>query len=234
MAGALVIVPISVTVWLILWIGAMLGKWGESFLGWLGLLEKLPTKGFEYGGINFNYAGAVGIIVALIIVYFVGMLANFWLFRKFFNFLDSTLSSLPGIKTVYESVRDLMKLFGGGEGGKIGYAVLYTPPKTKIRMLGIVTNEHPKGLPDSDNRVIVYLPLAYMIGGPIVYAQPKDLERIDMPVETALKLAATAFVGLGNDKDKPMEPNFTDAFKSLKKFTGGKNDDEQSENSPVE
>jgi len=209
MAGALVIVPIAVTVWLISWIGAILGAWGESFLKGIGLLEKLPSTGF-------NYAGAVGVIIALVIVYFVGMLANLWLFRKLFNFVDSTLSSLPGIKTIYESVRDLMKLFGGGDGRKIGYAALYTLPDTKIRMLGIVTNEHPRGLPNGDNRVIVYLPLAYMIGGPIVYALPEDLERIDMPVETALKLAATAFVGLGQEGSE--HHNIADTLKSLKKL----------------
>ena len=208
MAGALVIVPIGVTVWLISWIGATLGSWGENFLRWVGILDKLHPK-------VVNYAGVVGVLIALIIVYFVGMLANFWLFRKLFNFVDSTLSSLPGIKTIYESVRDLMKLFGASGSGKMGYAVLYTLPETKIRMLGIVTNEHPRGLPNGDNRVIVYLPLAYIIGGPIIYARPVDLERIDMPVETALKLAATAFVGFGQESS---ERNITDALKSLKKF----------------
>ena len=228
MAGALVIVPIAVTVWLISWIGAVLGAWGENLLRWIGLLQKLPSTDFNYGGVVFNYAGAVGVIIALIFVYFVGMLANLWLFRRLFNFVDSTLSSLPGIKTIYESVRDLMKLFGGGGGGKIGYAALYTLPNTKIRMLGIVTNEHPRGLPNGDNRVIVYLPLAYMIGGPIVYARPKDLERIDMPVETALKLAATAFVGLGQDEQDEVEHhNIADTLKSLKKFGAHRSDSDE-------
>ena len=45
--------------------------------------------------------------------------------------------------------------------------------------------------------MLVYLPMAYMIGGPIVYAKPSELEYIDMPVEMALKLAATAFIGGG-------------------------------------
>lgn len=218
MAGALVIVPIVITVWLISWIGTALGAWGENFLRWIGLLDKLPSTGF-------SYAGAAGVIIALIMVYFVGMLANLWLFRKLFNFVDSTLSSLPGIKTIYESVRDLMKLFGGADGGKIGYAALYTLPDTKIRMLGIVTNEHPKGLPNGDNRVIVYLPLAYMIGGPIVYALPEDIERIDMPVETALKLAATAFVGLGQD-EADHSYNIADTLKSLKNFGAHRHDND--------
>ena len=217
MSGALVIVPIGVTVWLISWIGAVLGNWGEKFLNWIGLYEKLSPKGFEFFGVYFNYAGAIGVLIALIVVYFVGMLANIWLFRKLFKFVDSTLSSLPGIKTIYESVRDLMKLFGGSSGGKIGYAAVYTLPDTKIKMLGIVTNEHPRGLPNGDNRVIVYLPLAYMIGGPIVYARPEDIERVDLPVETALKLAATAFVGLGQD-EVDHSHNIVEKFKSLKKF----------------
>ncbi len=209
MAGALVIVPIAVTVWLISWIGALLAGWGENFLEWIRLSEKLHSS-------IAPHAGAVGVIIALVFVYFVGMLANVWLFRKLFNFVDSTLSSLPGIKTIYESVRDLMKLFGASDSGRLGYAAVYTPPDSKIKMLGIVTNEHPRGLPNGDNRVIVYLPLAYMIGGPIVYARPEDLQQIDMPVETALKLAATAFVGLGQE-GADQSHNIVDKLKSLKK-----------------
>ena len=43
--------------------------------------------------------------------------------------------------------------------------------------------------------VLLYLPLGYMIGGPIIYAPPEELEPVDMSAEVALKLAVTAFVG---------------------------------------
>jgi uncharacterized membrane protein len=190
MAGALLVVPLVATVWVVCWIGTKLGAVGYDLLDTMGLVET-----FRYQWL----AGLVGVVIVVAGIYAIGLLANFWLFRKLFALLDHLLSVVPGVKTIYESVRDLMKLFGGG-GKAMGYAVVYTDPATKVKRLGIVTNEHPQGLPPGDDSVIVYLPMGYMIGGPIVYASPADIERIDMPVEVALKLAATAFVGSADEE----------------------------------
>lgn len=193
MAGMLIVVPLAVTIWVIIWIGEMFGNMGYGLLNSLGLIDKFDET-------CKPYAGAIGIASAIIIVYFIGLLANFWLFSEVFGLMDRVLSSVPGIKTIYESVRDLLKLFGG-DSKSMGYVVLYTPPNASHKQLGIVTNENPVGLAEGDNRVIVYLPMGYMIGGPCVYAKPEDVERIDLPVETALKLSATAFIST-IDKEK--------------------------------
>jgi uncharacterized membrane protein len=186
MAGALVVVPLAATIWVIVWIGGMFSSMGYSLLETLGLAKKFNTT-YE------PYAGIIGIIVVIILVYLVGLLANFWMFRQVFSLVDRLLSSLPGIKSIYESIRDLLTLFGG-DSRNMGHAVLYTPPGLGYKQLGILTNQHPAGLAEGDNRIIVYLPMGYMIGGPCVYARPEDVERLDMSVETALKLSATAFI----------------------------------------
>ncbi len=186
MAGALVVVPLAATMWVIAWIGGMFSGMGYSLLETLGLAEKFNAT-YE------PYAGVVGVLAVLVMVYLVGLLANFWMFRKVFGLVDRLLSSLPGIKTIYESIRDLLTLFGG-DSKNMGHAVLYTPPGLGYKQLGILTNEHPAGLAEGDDRVIVYLPMGYMIGGPCIYAKPEDVERLDISVETALKLSATAFI----------------------------------------
>jgi uncharacterized membrane protein len=193
LSGALVIIPIAATIWVIFWIVGLLGQLGE---GLLVLLDRQNTLNLTES--QRILARWVGVAIVAAGVYLVGLLANVWVFRTLLEWIDRTLSRLPGIKTVYESVRDLLKLFGG-DGHSMGYAVLYTPPNSGMRFLGVVTNDHPAGRAQDDDSVIVYLPLGYMIGGPIIYARPQDLQRVDMPVETALKLAATAFVGVGKD-----------------------------------
>ena len=198
MSGALVVIPLGVTVWIIVWIGGALGGLGSQLLEATGLLEQMnPTlQGF---------AGLIGVVIVGVAVYLVGLLANFWLFRGMFRMLDRMLSRVPGVKTVYESVRDLMKLFGG-DAKSIGHVVLFKPRDSRVKMLGIVTNEAPPGRPEGDNSVLVYLPMGYMVGGPIVFASPDDIEPLDMPVETALKLAATAFIGIKEQDELPHKP----------------------------
>jgi uncharacterized membrane protein len=188
MTGALILVPLAITIWLIVWIGTALGGLGYRLMDAVGLVEQIQP---EYR----VCAGAIGVAVVLVGVYLTGLLGNIWFFKKFFRLVDHLLSAVPGVKTIYESIRDLMKLFGGREGS-MGRVVLYKPAGSGMKMLGIVTNEQPAGRPDGDDSVLVYLPLGYMIGGPIVYAAPDHLEPVDMPAETALKLAMTAFVSV--------------------------------------
>lgn len=186
MAGVLVVAPLAATIWVVVWIGGMLGDLGGSLLESTGLLRNYDEPP--------GWAPLLGVAIMFLVVYFIGLLASIWCFKGLFGMLDRLFSRVPGVKIVYESVRDMLQLFGG-EADSMGYVVLYTPEEGKTALLGIVTNENPPGLPNGDNRVIVYLPMGYMIGGPIVYAKRDQIERVDMSVELAMKLAATAFVG---------------------------------------
>jgi uncharacterized membrane protein len=203
MTGALILVPMAITVWLIVWIGTALGKMGYNLMDAVGLVEPIQP---EYR----IWVGAIGVAIVLVIVYLTGLLGNLWFFKKFFRLIDHLISAVPGVKTIYESVRDLMKLFGG-QAGSMGRVVLYKPAGDGMKLLGIVTNEQPEGRPEGDDSVLVYLPLGYMIGGPIVYAAPNQLEPVDMSAETALKLAMTAFVSVKEEEqDKASEKKTLD------------------------
>jgi uncharacterized membrane protein len=87
-----------------------------------------------------------------------------------------------------------MKLFGTGSRD-MGHVVEYSPPGQELSFVGILTSEKPICTAD-EKKVCVYFPFAYMIGGPIAMVNPEHLRPLDMPVEEALKLAATAHVGV--------------------------------------
>ena len=186
MSGALVVLPLVITVWLVMKIGYALVGLGETTLSQTGISDGIPE---EYQ----SYAGWAGILLVMVVIYLIGLMTRFLLFSRLLKLIDRLMSRLPGIKVIYESIRDILELFGSG-AAKGGYPVLYSPSGSSLRMLGIVTNENPQGRPEGDDSVLVFLPMGYMIGGPIVFASRKDIEKLDMPVETAMKLAATAFI----------------------------------------
>ena len=182
MAGAVIVVPLAITVYLIWAMGS-----------WLDSMGNQAVQSVWEGVSLWPGVGAVAIIAA---IYFVGLLTRLWLFRGAFGFFERFVSRVPGVKTIYESVRDLMKLFGG-DPSKMGRVVKYTPPGTDISLLGIMTNKRPAGIADGSGppRVAVYLPYAYMFGGPTIYVSPEHVEEVDMSVDQCLKIAATAHVG---------------------------------------
>jgi uncharacterized membrane protein len=191
LAGVLVVVPFAVTIWVVYAAGGWLGKMGGSLLESVGLMDEPGETWWR------RWGPALGAVIILAAIYAVGLLTRLWVFRGLLGLLDRLFERLPGIKTVYQSVRELMKLFGP-DSKEMGRAVLYRPPGARMTMLGLLTNDAPKEIPAEDGRqrVAVYFPFAYMIGGPLLYLPREDLEEIDIPVETALKLAATAHIGI--------------------------------------
>lgn len=187
MTGLFIVGPLGATIWVIVFVGKLAGQFGQNILETAHLTDKVK-EGWQ------PLASWVGVLAVLLFIYLVGVLADFWMFGRFFKWVDQMLSSLPGIKTVYESVRDLMKLFGHSPGTRRGRPVLFKPQGSSFEMLGIVTNEKPRVCVNGDERVVVFLPMGYMIGGPTVLARPCDLTPLDMSVETAMKIAITAHI----------------------------------------
>ncbi len=190
LSGLLIIIPLGVTVFIVYRIGSLVDLTGRV------ILQKLTLNP------DYMFSG-LGAIFLLVSIYILGLLTRLWFFQTGYRKFEAILTRLPGIKTIYESVRDLMKLFGG-DSGKMGRVVQYTQPGTDITMLGILTNENPVDISEvsGEKKVAVYLPYAYMIGGPTVYVSPDNVKDVCMTVEQALKIAAIANV-TSNSKEQP-------------------------------
>ncbi len=175
LTGAVVLVPFALTVYLVWWAGAALDRVGRSVL-------PPGAEGWLFPG--------VGAIAALAAIYLVGLLMHWCVFRWVVRLLEGLMERLPVVKSVYESIRDILKLFAG-DSRQMGQVVRYRLPGTDAQVLGIQTSTSPRGA-EGLGKVAVYLPLSYMIGGWTVYVAPEALEPVDMSVEEALKIAATA------------------------------------------
>lgn len=186
LAGVLVVVPFAISVYLIWTVGAWVNNLGSDAL--------------ELFGIDYEISQWIGALAVIVAVYLIGLLTHFWMFRKIIELFERLFRHVPGIKTLYESVRDLMKLFGS-KSGKMGQVVLYKQPDGNSAMLGVLTSDNPPGVKPQEGKVAVYFPFSYMIGGQILYVSRDKLEYVDMPVETALKLCATAYVGASTDAE---------------------------------
>ena len=178
LAGAVVVVPFAITIWLAISMGT-----------WLDNLARRPLA--DWG---VPISRGVGVLIVIALLYMIGLLTQFWVFRGIVALLERLVERLPGIKTIYESVRDLLKLFGG-EARHMGRVVLYSPPGSQMSMLAILTSDQPKGLDGLvEGRVAVFVPYSFMFGGITLYVPPSFLREVPMPVEVALKLCATAQV----------------------------------------
>lgn len=185
--GLIAVAPVAITLALIVWI--------FSFFE-----EVLRTPIEAVIGTKYYFPG-LGILVALILIFIVGTVINNWVIQKLYKFADKLVRKIPLIKTLYNSVQDLMGFLGSSKKEKLGYVV--TLKVQGLRVIGFVTRESfddlPQGLAASGD-VAVYVPFSYQIGGHTLIVPRSHVEKIDMNVEQAMRFAITAGILKNHEK----------------------------------
>lgn len=179
--GLIVVMPITLTFYLLFWASVKVESLFGSSLAWL-LGQEL-------------YIPGLGIVVTVLLIFLVGLLVTNYFTAKFFNWFTRLLERVPLIKVIYNPLRDLMALIPGGNTAKNKpqRVVLVPLPGMGLNVLGLVTREELEELP-GHNLVSVYIPLSYMLGGFTVLIEKEKVQKVDMPVDQAIKLSVTAWI----------------------------------------
>ena len=186
--GLIVVLPITLTFYLLIWASYKIESLFGSIIEWL------------IG--QWLYIPGLGIVVTLIFIFLVGLLVNNYITGRFFKWLTNTLEKVPLIKVIYNPLKDLMALIPGRSSNKDKpqRVVLVPLENLGVNALGLVTREELDELPGSD-LISVYIPLSYMLGGLTVLIERDKVKKVDIPVEQALKLSVTAWIK-ASDKEK--------------------------------
>lgn len=177
MRGLIAIAPIAITIAVLIWL-----------LGFLEDLVSVPMKDLmgEY------YFPGLGILAALILIFFVGLIINNFLIQKIYSWGENLMTRIPLVKTLYGAVTDMMSFFNSKDK-KEGRVVALE--WQGCRMLGLVTRENFEGLPQevgSGDEVAVYIPLSYQIGGFTIMMPKSMLKPVPISVEEGMRFVVTA------------------------------------------
>lgn len=182
--GFLAIAPIAITIILIAWLYRHL----EYIFG-TPILYFFPEI----------YFPGLGIIIAIIILFLLGLILNHWLIQKIYIWFENSLKKIPLLKTIYTSITDLMSFFNAG--GKASKSKVVTVTVAGVKMIGLVTRESFDDLPDGiggEEDITVFLPFSYQIGGFTIVVHKSMVNPVDFSVEKGLRFVATG----GNPSDE--------------------------------
>lgn len=178
-SGLAAVVPLTLTIYILYWIVVTV----ERTVGG-GLKQFVPAE---------FYISGMGLVAGLIVLLSIGLLLKAWLFRRLFDWGESLLARLPLVKTLYNSLRDLMQFVSRPKGQEMG-AVVCVKLDNGTSMIGFLTQENPhqinKGLPAGT--VAVYIPLSYQIGGHLLFVPKETVSRLNMSMNEALRFTITA------------------------------------------
>ncbi|MDR1613462.1 MAG: DUF502 domain-containing protein [Planctomycetota bacterium] len=190
MNGLITFLPLSITVYFFWWV-----------ISWMDRIAGAPVRvwlGKRVGGESDYYLYGVGIATLVIFIIFLGFCLEFYLVKVVVNWSERIVERIPGVKTVYSSLKEIIDFFKPGKNRNSGnYMVIVTFPGD-LKFLGYVTHdglEHIKGgsLGGKDE-VAVVLPFCYQMGGNTIIVPRHMVRRLDMSFEEGLKLALTGMV----------------------------------------
>lgn len=114
----------------------------------------------------------LGLVLAVVLVTLVGFMTSNVLGRAIVDTAERWMSSLPLLKLVYGSIRDLIEAFVGDKKRFDKPVSLTLVPGSPIRVLGFVVRDALDELGAQD-QVAVYIPQSYNFAGSLVIA-PRD------------------------------------------------------------
>jgi uncharacterized membrane protein len=192
--GLVAMLPIGLTLYLVYWLAVTAE---HVFSGLIRLL--LPETAYWPG---------LGVLTGLVLLYLAGLALNAYLVRRALRIGDQLFARIPVVKTVYVAIRDFMRFFpSSGAGGDLKRVVMV--PYGPGRAIGFVTSESAASLGLGDqqaDKVAVYLPLSYMIGGQTVFVARGLLEPTTLSVEAGMRIALMGGVQARPSQDDAGRP----------------------------
>ena len=168
--GLLYIVPITVTLYVVVW-----------------TFQKID------GILPFQFPG-LGLIIIISLITIIGFLGSAVITSPINAYFQNLLKRAPLLKTIYSSVKDLMSTFVGNKKGFSEPVLVKIYENSTIERIGFITNEAVESLNIAKGKVLVYMPHSYAISGQLFVVEKKNLCPIDKSSAEIMKLIVSGGV----------------------------------------
>jgi uncharacterized membrane protein len=180
--GLLTLLPLVLTVYvLVIFLG-----WVES--GALWVLRPL------IGGF---YVPGMGLLFGILIIVGIGAILSKPQVREALAFIELPFTRLPVVKSIYSSLKSFSDYFAPGSKADSQQVVILRMPDSELEIVGLITRRNFGDLSGAflpGERVAVYLPMGYMIGGYTVFVPASWVTPIPMKVEEAMRSSLIAWM----------------------------------------
>ncbi|WP_066637896.1 DUF502 domain-containing protein [Desulfolucanica intricata] len=184
--GLLVLLPLAGTIYILTFVYSKIAGLGNAII--------FPLTGKELPGIDF--------ILVIFIICLVGLIANWWASRKLLNFIEQLIFKMPGVKTIYSTLKDTMKSLTGDEK-KFDTVVLVKLTEQVARLGFLTVTESPFKNSGGKELVGVYFPQTLQVAGDLYWVPRESVTIIDIPVDQALRLIISGgATGLNEENEK--------------------------------
>ena len=179
-AGVVVLIPIGITLYLTLFI--------------IKLSARLIPKEINPNNyLPFDVPG-LEILIAVLLITFVGWLSLSFLGKKFFELFNSVLRKIPILRTIYSAIGQMTESFTKSDNSQKS-VVLLEYPRAGIWAVGFATKENTGEIKNKTNQnlINVFVPTTpNPTSGFLLMIPKEDLLYLNMSFEEASKFIVSA------------------------------------------
>lgn len=177
--GLGVVLPVALTAWIVVWLATG--------------TESLLKPVFEFLLPQKYYLPGLGLLSGVLLIFAVGVLVQLFIVQRLLQALERLFERIPLVKTLYAAISDFLDFFSRPPSE--GSTVVSVDVGQDALLIGFITDEAPakklKFHNDRD-RVAVYLPMSYQVGGYTLMVPRDRVTKLDLDVADAMRLVLTA------------------------------------------
>ena len=182
LAGLLITLPITLTVFILIFLFKSLDTLSPVFTHWLILLGAPIPEGYR---IPF-----LGVVMTFIIVFLVGAVTTNIFGKKILNLWEGIVEKIPFVRRIYKGTKQVVSSFATMDTKSFTKVVLIEFPRRGAHAIAFVTGETKGELRrlTGDNHMKVFIPTTpNPTSGFIVFADPSEYTELNMTIEEGIK-----------------------------------------------
>ncbi len=178
--GLFTLLPVLVSFYAVVWLLKLIESFAYSFMFWPDAL----------------YFPGMGVVIMIMIIFFFGIVVDRPFTRWIMASIEGSLSYVPLLKTVYLAIKDFTEFLKPSKN-RANQVVVVKIPGLAIEFVGLLTRKDLRTMPNGiskDDRVAVYIPISYQLGGYTIFLPRSYVSPVDLTVEEAMRSIVTAWL----------------------------------------
>ena len=182
LAGLLVALPISLTIFILSFLFRSLDTLSPVFTHWLILLGAPLPQGYQ---IPF-----LGVVMTFVIIFLVGAVTTNIFGKKILHLWEEIIEKIPFVRRIYKGTKQVVSSFATMDTKSFTKVILIEFPRKGAHAIGFVTGKTHGEIKHltSDNHLKVFVPTTpNPTSGFIIFAEPGEFIELDMTIEEGIK-----------------------------------------------
>lgn len=173
------------------------------FFSWI---DSLTRSLFNWVFPGIPYITGTGIVFGVLAIFLLGLLMSSQFVQRLYYLIETPIRNIPLVKSLYSAIKELIRYLAPTDEEKAKKVVSVRIPGQPVELIGFVIREDLSDLPDEmekQDRVAVYIPMSYQIGGFTLFLPNDWLTPLSIPVDDAMKNVLTGWITGEKDGTRP-------------------------------